>query len=78
MCIDYRALNKLTVKNRYPLPRIDRLLDALAGSQYISFLDAQSGFWQLRLNHGQVDPITQQPTDNDQLTAFRTPWGLGG
>jgi hypothetical protein len=40
MCIDYRALDKLTVKNRYPLPRIDQLLDALAGSQYISSLDA--------------------------------------
>ncbi|GKG29762.1 putative reverse transcriptase domain-containing protein, partial [Tanacetum coccineum] len=39
MCIDYRELNKLTVKNRYPLPRIDDLFDQLQGSQFFSKID---------------------------------------
>ncbi|GJY47390.1 putative reverse transcriptase domain-containing protein [Tanacetum coccineum] len=39
MCIDYRELNKLTIKNRYPLPRIDDLFDQLQGSQYFSKID---------------------------------------
>ena len=40
---DYRALNKMAVKNRYPLPRIDNLFDKLFGAQYFSRLDAASG-----------------------------------
>ncbi|GKB26966.1 putative reverse transcriptase domain-containing protein, partial [Tanacetum coccineum] len=43
MCIDYRELNKLTIKNRYPLPRIDDLFDQLQGSQYFSKIDLRSG-----------------------------------
>ncbi len=43
MCIDYRALNKVTVKNRYPLPRIDELLDQLHGSTIWTSLDCASG-----------------------------------
>ena len=43
MCIDYRELNKLTVKNRYPLPRIDDLFDQLQGSSYYSKIDLRSG-----------------------------------
>ena len=49
MVIDYRALNKLTVKNRFPLPRIDDLFDKLQGSQYFTSLDAASGFHQILL-----------------------------
>lgn len=49
MVVDYRALNKLTVKNRYPLPRIDDLFDKLHDANYFSSLDAASGFHQILL-----------------------------
>ncbi|GJW93002.1 putative reverse transcriptase domain-containing protein [Tanacetum coccineum] len=49
MCIDYRELNKLTVKNRYPLPRIDDLFDQLQGSSVYSKIDLRSGYHQLRI-----------------------------
>ncbi len=64
MVIDYRALNKLTIKNRSPLPRIDDLFDKLQGSQYFTSLDAASGFHQILL----------QESDRPK-TAFRTPFG---
>ncbi|GKE62790.1 putative reverse transcriptase domain-containing protein [Tanacetum coccineum] len=52
MCIDYQELNKLTVKNRYPLPRIDDLFDQLQGSSVYSKIDLRSGYHQLRfLDH---------------------------
>ena len=46
-CVDYRALNKLTVKDIYPLPRVDDTLDRLSGARYYSSLDAASGYWQV-------------------------------
>nr|GFB98085.1 putative reverse transcriptase domain-containing protein [Tanacetum cinerariifolium] len=49
MCIDYWELNKLTVKNRYPLPRIDDLFDQLQGSSVYSKIDLRSGYHQLRI-----------------------------
>ncbi|GKF50132.1 putative reverse transcriptase domain-containing protein, partial [Tanacetum coccineum] len=49
MCIDYRELNKLIVKNRYPLPRIDDLFDQLQGSNIYSKIDLRSGYHQLRV-----------------------------
>ncbi|GKF81476.1 putative reverse transcriptase domain-containing protein, partial [Tanacetum coccineum] len=49
MCIDYRELNKLTMKNRYPLPRIDDLFDQLQGSSVYSKIDLRSGYHQLRV-----------------------------
>ncbi|GJS11182.1 putative reverse transcriptase domain-containing protein [Tanacetum coccineum] len=54
MCIDYRELNKLTVKNRYPLPRIDDLFDQLQGSQFFSKIDLRSGYHQLRVHEGDI------------------------
>jgi hypothetical protein len=64
MCIDYRALNKLTVKNRYPLPRIDDLFDQLRGAQYFSSIDLAQGYHQIRI-----------PPEDVPKTAFRTPIG---
>ncbi|GJW78961.1 putative reverse transcriptase domain-containing protein, partial [Tanacetum coccineum] len=64
MCIDYRELNKLTVKNRYPLPRIDDLFDQLQGSSVYSKTDLRSGYHQLRVMDGDIPK-----------TAFRTRYG---
>jgi hypothetical protein len=46
-CIDYRKLNEITVKDKYPLPRIDDLLDAVQGQQFFSTLDCAAGYWQI-------------------------------
>ena len=51
-CVDYRALNKVTVKNSYPLPRIDDLFDRLAGAKYFSRIDLRSGYHQIRIAQG--------------------------
>ncbi|GJX33174.1 putative reverse transcriptase domain-containing protein [Tanacetum coccineum] len=57
MCIDYRELNKLTVKNRYPLPRIDDLFDQLQGSSVYSKIDLRSGYHQLRVREEDISKI---------------------
>eukprot|EP01018_Ginkgo_biloba_P001842 Gb_23790 [translate_table: standard] len=49
LCIDYRAINKIMVKNRYPLPRIDDLLDQLQGASFFSKIDFKSGYHQVRI-----------------------------
>ncbi|KAL0561646.1 hypothetical protein IC582_002086 [Cucumis melo] len=54
LCIDYRELNKVTVKNRYPLPRIDDLFDQLQGATVLSKIDLRSGYHQLRIKDGDV------------------------
>ncbi|GJW64245.1 putative reverse transcriptase domain-containing protein [Tanacetum coccineum] len=64
MCIDYRELNKLTVKNRYPLPRINDLFDQLQGSSVYSKIDLRSGYHQLRIKEEDIP-----------ITAFRTRYG---
>ncbi|GKD55030.1 putative reverse transcriptase domain-containing protein [Tanacetum coccineum] len=64
MCIDYRELNKLTVKNRYPLPRIDDLFDQLQGSSVYSKIDLRSGYHQLRVREEDIPK-----------TVFRTRYG---
>nr|GEZ78806.1 putative reverse transcriptase domain-containing protein [Tanacetum cinerariifolium] len=64
MCIDYRELNKLTVKNRYPLPRIDDLFDQLQGSGVYSKIDLRSSYHQLRVHEEDIPK-----------TAFRMRYG---
>ena len=58
LCIDYRQLNKLTVKNRYPLPRIDDLLDRLRGATVFSKIDLRSGYWQLKVEEKSIPKTT--------------------
>ncbi|KAI3825123.1 hypothetical protein L1987_06599 [Smallanthus sonchifolius] len=54
MCIDYRELNKLTIKNIYTLPRIDDLFDKLQGAKYFSKIDLRSGYYQLKVQEEDV------------------------
>ena len=64
VCVDYRALNKITVRNSYPLPRIDDLLDRLQGATCLSTIDMVDAFHQMRIN-----------PDDIQKSAFRTRYG---
>ena len=64
LCVDYRGLNKVTVKNRYPLPLISEILDRLAGSKFFSKIDVQDAYHRIRIKEG-----------DEWKTAFRTRYG---
>src|SRR5438105_4582260 len=64
MCIDYRSLNEVTIKNKYPLPRIDDLFDQLKGAKFFFKIDLRSGYYQLKT---QIEDIPK--------TAFSTRYG---
>ena len=64
LCVDYRQLNKMKVKNKYPLPRIDDLFDQLKGASVFSKIDLRSGYHQLMIKDADVNK-----------TAFRTRYG---
>ena len=65
MCVDYRALNKITIKNKYPLPRTSELFDQLQGAKWFSKIDLRSGYHQVRIH-----------PDDVHKTAFSTRYGL--
>ncbi|GJX67553.1 putative reverse transcriptase domain-containing protein [Tanacetum coccineum] len=75
MCIDYWELNKLTVKNRYPLPRIDDLFDQLQGSSVYSKIDLRSGYHQLRVRDEDI-PKTASRTRYKHYEFQLMPFGL--
>ncbi|KAK8921802.1 hypothetical protein KSP39_PZI019922 [Platanthera zijinensis] len=64
LCIDYRELNKVTIKNKYPLPRVDDLFDQLKGSSVFSTIDLRTGYHQLKIKESDIPK-----------TAFRTRYG---
>ena len=64
-CIDYRALNELTVKDNFPLPLVDDCLETLSGNMWFSKLDANSAYWQVKIKE-----------EDRKKTAFTTKYGL--
>ncbi|CEP07165.1 hypothetical protein, partial, partial [Parasitella parasitica] len=75
MCIDYRALNKVTVRNSTPLPRIDECLDRLQGASWFTCLDLRSGYHQIRLQDTDI-PLTGFNTRYGKWEWLVLPFGL--
>ena len=65
LCMDYRQLNNITIKNHYPLPQIDKMIDQIAGTNNFTSLDLQDTYYLIRIKKGE-----------EWKTAFRTHYGL--
>ena len=74
-CVDYRALNKMTVKNGYPLPRIDGIFDQLSSAKYFSVIDLRSGYHQMRIAESDI-PKTAFNTRHGHYEYTVVPFGL--
>lgn len=75
MCVDFRALNKKTVKEHYPMPRIEDQIDSLAGFQYYTTLDLASGYYQIPMSE-HSKPLTAFVTPDGHYEFNRMPFGL--
>eukprot|EP00253_Pinus_taeda_P032058 PITA_32058 len=72
MCIDYRALNKRTLKNRYPIPKIDELMDGLRGARFFSKIVLRSGYHQIRVREQDIPKIAFSRTWEEHLQHIET------
>lgn len=75
LCVDYRSLNKISIKEKYPMPRIEDLLDRLKGCKYFSSLDMKSGYYQLLVSENSIDK-TAFITEDGHYEFLRMPFGL--
>jgi hypothetical protein len=75
MCVDYRSFNAKTVKDRYPLPRVDDYIERMTGCQYFTTLDLASGYHQIKMAEDSISK-TAFTTPDGQYEYLRMPFGL--